>query len=89
MIDANVLRQLGWSDELIKAVASEAEPLRATPGTEIEVPITVVHAASGSAIYSDVVINNTTKEFTVQVPADSEPPAQPSVARPKKKQISR
>lgn len=76
MIDASVLRQLGWSDELIRSINEAAEPLRATPGTEIEVPTTTVHSTSGSVIYSDVVINNVAREFTVQAaPAEATKPA--------------
>jgi len=85
MIDADVLRKLGWSDDLIKAVVEAAEPMRGTPGTEIDVPTAIVHSTSGSVIYSDVVINNTARAFTVQEPVDASPTPAASGARSKKK----
>ncbi len=75
MIDANVLRQLGWSDDLIKSVEEAAGPLRATPGVEIEVPITSVSSVSGSVMYSDVVISHAAREFTVQATPEGDAPS--------------
>ena len=66
MIDRDVLRQLGWSDRLIDAVSQAAEPLRhSVKAEEISAPIGQVQAVATTAIYSDVVANNTSRAFTV------------------------
>lgn len=66
MIDRDVLRQLGWSDQLIDAVSQAAEPLRhSVEAEEIAAPIEQVQAVSTTAIYSDAVANNTFRAFTV------------------------
>lgn len=77
MIDDDLLRRLGWSDDLIQAVAAAAEPLRASPGSEIEVPSATTSSVAGNAIYTDVVINRTATDFTVKAPepADTKPPS--------------
>ena len=66
MIDRDVLRQLGWSDQLIDAVSQATEPLRRSAEIgEISAPIERVQAVSTTAIYADAVANNTFRAFTV------------------------
>ena len=76
MIEAALLRQLGWSDELIKAVTRAAEPLRHTPTTGIAMPATKVQSLSCTAMYSDMVIANTVREITVPTPDEKHESAQ-------------
>lgn len=66
MIEAALLRSLGWSDELIEAVTHAAEPLRHTPTASIVVPVTKVQSLSCTAMYSDAVIANTSREISTR-----------------------
>lgn len=70
MIDANLLRQLGWSEELIRSVSEVAEPLRATPGADTDLPEMGVHSTASSAVFSEAVVNQTAKELIVQMPSE-------------------
>lgn len=65
MIEAVLLRELGWSDELIKAVTRAAEPLRHTPTSRIAIPTTIAQSLSCTAMYSEAVIANTAGEISV------------------------
>ncbi len=66
MIDRDVLRKLGWSDELIAAMNNAAEPMRQLAGVdEISAPIQQIEYVSGTAIYTDAVVDNTFRGFTV------------------------
>lgn len=70
MIDADLLRELGWSNDLISAVTRAAEPLRATHEklTNIGAPITVNSFVAGNAIYADHLLNSSTQEITIKLP---------------------
>jgi hypothetical protein len=71
MIDRDVLRQLGWSDQLIDAVSQAAEPLRrSVVAEEISAPVEQVLAVSTTAIYSEAVANNTFRAITVSSQVD-------------------
>lgn len=66
MIDRSVLRQLGWSDSLIDALCQAAEPLRGSVILhDLQVPIIRTQPVSTTAIYSEVVANNTFRAVTV------------------------
>lgn len=70
MIDSNLLRELGWSDELIEAATRVAEPLRksiaATP--EIDTPQTRAHSVAATAIYAESAVSNTLREYRISEP---------------------
>ena len=66
MIDPELLRQLGWSDKLIQAVTDVAESIPVIPFPDVSLPTTDVQSISGTAIFADAVINNTTREFWVE-----------------------
>lgn len=70
MIDSELLRRLGWSEDLIKAVNRVAEPLRESDGriASITAPHTRVQSVACGAIYSDAAISNTLQGFTVLEP---------------------
>lgn len=72
MIEAALLRQLGWSDDLIKAVTRVAEPLRHAPTSDIAIPTMKVEPLSCTAMYSDVVIANTVGEISVRTPNEKQ-----------------
>ena len=66
MIDPILLRQLGWSNELIEAVTQAAMPIRNSADRIATVENgTYVQSISCSAIYADSVVNNTFREFRV------------------------
>lgn len=66
MIDPILLRQLGWSNELIEAVTQAAVPIRNSADRVATIENgTYVQSISCSAIYADSVVNNTFRGFTV------------------------
>ena len=75
MIDSELLRQLGWSADLIEAATRVAEPMRESDRriTSITGPRAHIQSVSCSAIYSEAAINNTSQRFMV-----SEPESMPS-----------
>jgi len=72
MIDPNQLRQLGWSEDLIKEVTRIADEINttATEGLEIEQLDILESSCSGSSIYfTDHVINTS---IDIRVPDEKE-----------------
>jgi hypothetical protein len=55
MIDKNLLRQLGWSEDLISEVTRVSDTLRTKTGNyrHIEEPIFHQRSVSGSSVYMD------------------------------------
>jgi len=79
MIDPELLRQLGWSNDLIQAAIRVAEPMRETASHASRIDaITGTQSISCSAIFADSVINNTLREFSV---AQAELPDSAKTAR--------
>jgi hypothetical protein len=72
MIDADLLKQLGWSDDLIAAVSRVAEPMRNYPLADVPLPGASVLSISSSAVFADAVVNNTSREFKVAEPPSGE-----------------
>ena len=72
MIDSALLRELGWTSELIEAVTRVAGSLHHAPTSGIAIPSAKVHSLSCTAMYSDVVVNNTAREITVPTPDERE-----------------
>jgi hypothetical protein len=76
MIDKDLLRQLGWSIELIESVTRVADSMRnidrAIPEAAgvIERNVTV----SAGALYSDSAANNTQQEYRIPQPPPQEEP---------------
>jgi hypothetical protein len=69
MIDPELLRQLGWSNDLIDAAIQAAEPMRRTASRASRIePFTGIQSISCSAMYGDSVINNTLRELSVVQP---------------------
>lgn len=66
MIDSSVLKQLGWSDELIEATTRTAESMRDYPAANFPVADTSVQSIATSAVYSEAIIHNTVRELRVQ-----------------------
>lgn len=73
MIDTVLLRQLGWSNDLIQAVLRVAEPLRNTPTAHVGQPQSNYRATACSAVYADAVMDNTAKVFEVPQVAETSP----------------
>lgn len=67
MIDSNLLRQLGWSDDLIEAVTRVAKPIRhsETAIQNIYTPHTVSYTVGAKSLYAESVINNTLHSYRV------------------------
>lgn len=63
MIDPDLLRQLGWKDDLIAAVTRVAEPMRtAADGiTNAGTPPLTTHCVAGNAIYADQITNSSSQ----------------------------
>lgn len=68
MIEATVLRKLGWSEALIEAMARVAEPLRQAPICVSVFPTGMAQSLSCTAMYSDVLVNNTAMEVRLTTP---------------------
>lgn len=75
MIDPAVLRQLGWSEELIQAVTRVAEPMRENPAVRVPLPTSNVHSVSSSAVYADSVVNNSARDFRVEIASEKPAPS--------------
>lgn len=58
MIDAALLRKLGWSEELIAAADNVAGSLRTNPAAGIPLPTGSIRSAATSAVYSETVAQN-------------------------------
>jgi len=72
MIDASLLRKMGWSNELIDAVDRVAKPLRANPAAQIPLPtFPGVRSTASSAIYGEAVTQNTAT--VIEVSEEPEP----------------
>lgn len=69
MTDADALRKLGWSEQLIDALKQAAAPMRETMERgAIPLSVTGVQSFSCREIYSDAVVNTTAREVTVVTP---------------------
>ena len=67
MIDANLLRQLGWSDDLITEVNRVAEPMRRTSDKMDTGPnISAQNYSVGNAVYADVAIDATSEAIKIK-----------------------
>jgi hypothetical protein len=86
MIDATLLRKLGWSKELIDSVTHAAEPLRENPASELEMVTLVEYAESGSAVYAGSAVISSAQGYTVH--ANRLTPAR-RARKPKKKLVRR
>lgn len=66
MIDTDLLRQLGWSNELINEVSRIAEPMRQTNDKiNTGLDITTKNYAVGTAIYVDQIVNRSSQVIKV------------------------
>lgn len=66
MIDENLLRELGWSEQLIKAISQVADSLQ-TP-TDLNrgaMPVQQVLALSSTAVYAQSVERNVVRAFGI------------------------
>ena len=70
MIEPRLLRELGWSDELIEEVSRVAETIRETPTEGMKLPEPTYRTAASTAAYADAVVNNTSKAYAIQGLAD-------------------
>lgn len=66
MIDVNLLKQLGWSQELIDETTRTAESLRAGDILDVGGPHAHIFSVGASAVYADASQVNTASTFTVQ-----------------------
>lgn len=67
MIDADLLRQLGWSEELIAEVTRVAEKINGTTGEreEIKEPAFRIGSESGNSIFFETPEINTSVRITL------------------------
>ena len=65
MIDAALLRQLGWSNELIDSVTRVAEPMRENPASDVEMVYLMEDAVSGSVVYASSAAYNSAQGYKV------------------------
>jgi len=65
MIDAALLRQLGWSKELVDSVTRVAEPMRENPASEVEMVYLMEDTVSGSAVYASSAAFNSARGYKI------------------------
>jgi hypothetical protein len=70
MIDRALLRELGWSDDLINEISGVAETIRGSDNLIPDIGVCDVRPFSvgSTVLYSDSVLNKTLKEYRVADP---------------------
>ncbi|MBI3948267.1 MAG: hypothetical protein HY321_20290 [Armatimonadetes bacterium] len=82
MIDKDLLRRLGWSEELISEVTRGVESLRATPGGTGVVPAQPAKPdppTSGSELYFNRPDTNTSLQLPTRAFVRRKPAARPTL----------
>ena len=88
MIDATLLRQLGWSKELIDSVTRVAEPMRENPASDIEMMYLMEDTVSGSAVYAGSAVLNSGRGYRIYA-SRLMPPRSAAKPKARKARISR